>query len=251
MECVLSDSTARVMVGTTDYTQFALFYFGTAQAEIREVLDRVPVGDGFIVDIGANVGEFTLRCAERIALTGSGGARVIAIEPNPEVFEGLRANVALNAMDAIVELHSLAISDRIGTASLRLDEPQTNTARGRLTGATPPKSLGVELSVPTTTLDALLAGRHLPIRLIKIDVEGAELLALKGAVTILREDHPTLILEAVDAYMRDFGYSYVELSAFLRANNYEVHVIAADGRWGDESVSASHDAHTQRDLICF
>jgi len=251
VECTLSDSTARAIVGTTDYTKFALFYFGTAQSEIREVLGRVPIGDGWVVDVGANVGEFTLRCAERIALAGSGGSRVIAIEPNPSVFERLRANVSLNKMDSIVDLHSLAASDRIGMANLTLDDPEMNTARGRLTIDSPHESSSVEISVLTTTLDALLAARRQPIRLIKIDVEGAELLALRGAVTVLREDHPTLILEAVDAYMQDFGYTYAELSAFLRANDYVIHVIGADGGLDNEPMSGSQDAHIQRDLICF
>ena len=120
------------------------------------------------VDVGANIGGYTLRLAKRFR-------EVIAIEPNPRAADILRKNIELNSLSNVRVL-SDAISDTIGEATLSVP------AGGKTTRSSIVKKYkqGSSINVHTSTLDRLLENRD-RIDLIKIDVEGAELLVLKGA----------------------------------------------------------------------
>lgn len=130
-------------------------------------------------DVGANVGFYSLLAAN---LVGSG--RVFAFEPVPRNLAYLRKHLALNRATN-VEILEVAVSDRIGTSSFVLEG---TGSMGHLAGEG-------SLTVPTTTLDALVEqGKVLPPDCVKMDIEGAELLALRGATDTFRRFHPVLFL---------------------------------------------------------
>jgi FkbM family methyltransferase len=143
-------------------------------------------------DIGANVGVFAFAAA---GLAGPAG-RVLAVEPDPWLFGLLQRSRAANrgGQLAPVELLCAAVSDRPSVARFAI------AARGRaanaLAGFGSSQMGGVreELLVPTVTLDQLVDATF-PPELVKIDVEGAELLVLDGAERLLREVRPTLLVE--------------------------------------------------------
>ncbi len=133
---------------------------------------RVAGGAFTFVDIGANVGLYSLFVAAR---AGS-DARILAIEPQPGILERLRFNLAANP-GAAVEVLPIAVADREGAVELLID--------GRDSGGThidknAMTSGGVEqVSVPCRPLAAILADAGVTaIDALKIDVEGAEDLAL-------------------------------------------------------------------------
>jgi FkbM family methyltransferase len=124
---------------------------------------RIKRGD-VVVDVGAFPGDFTLHAS---SLVGESG-KVIAIEAHPWNFALLKANVILNDLRNVI-LVNKAISDREGKALLA----------GSGSGAHLSRSEGVE--VKTTTLDKLLQDLGLArADVIKLDIEGAEVAALKG-----------------------------------------------------------------------
>lgn len=161
-------------------------------------------------DIGANVGLFTFAAA---ALSGPGG-RVLAVEADTWLVGLLRRSANLPGNRALgVDVLPAAVSDRLDVARLNI------AARGRaasfLEGAAGSSQTGgvreVQL-VPTVTLD-WLAERFPAPRMVKIDVEGAELAVLRGAARLLAECRPVLLCEIfdrnrreVDALLRDQGY---------------------------------------------
>ncbi len=163
-------------------------------------------------DIGANVGVFAFAAA---GLTGKDG-RVLAVEPDPWLFGLLqRSRTANRRRDdlARVELLCAAVSNSPGVARFQI------AARGRasnaLLGFGNSQMGGVreELLVPTVTLDQLLETAFSP-DLVKIDVEGAELVVLRGARRLLAEVRPRLLLEvaepnaeAITAILRSAGYT--------------------------------------------
>jgi FkbM family methyltransferase len=114
-------------------------------------------GDRF-VDVGANVGLYSLLAGER-------GCEVIAVEPAPDMAKRLRDNAARNGR--VIEVHEVALMDRHGRADL--DGPDPNRRRAALSGSGP---------IEVMTLDEIVAGRT--IRGMKIDVEGNERLVLAG-----------------------------------------------------------------------
>jgi FkbM family methyltransferase len=137
---------------------------------------------GTFIDIGANVGNHAL-----FAALFMGAARVVAFEPNPPAMAILRANVALNGLEGVVDLTNLGwgLSDAEGAGF------STVTKRANL-GATRLVADG-QGGIPVRTGDAMLAGTRADF--IKLDVEGMEIAVLRGLAATLARDRPPVFLE--------------------------------------------------------
>jgi FkbM family methyltransferase len=147
-----------------------------------------------VIDVGANVGHYTLRLAELVGPEG----RVIAIEPIPRTFALLAANCAHLPN---VSLLNVAILE--GTAPRAwMRVPQQNYYRAHVAEAGDVPVLGL-------TLDTLPWRDH-HISLIKIDAEGCDAAVLNGAMQIIHEQRPTLIVESltcrVEGSLKELGY---------------------------------------------
>jgi FkbM family methyltransferase len=122
-----------------------------------------------VVDLGANIGYYTLLASR---LVGPSGV-VYAFEPDPPMFAYLTRNVATNRCGNVITVNA-AVTDRSGTASFVSSE----SVRGWVVPA--PATVRTPV-VKTVTLDAFFAARGWPpIHLIKLDVEGSEKSALQG-----------------------------------------------------------------------
>lgn len=151
-------------------------------ADMSFVLHLLRPGDLF-VDVGANIGSYT------VLASGVCGARTVAIEPNPETVRHLERNIAANGLEGRVDLKVTAVGDEAGTIAFTtgLDTMNRVAVAGDRNVQT----------VPLARLDDLLY--EIPSVLIKMDVEGFETPALRGAEETLNS--PSLIavmLETVD-----------------------------------------------------
>jgi FkbM family methyltransferase len=173
----------------TDYSAYVSFQrFGSYEpATVRELLSRIKPGDTFI-DVGANSGILTIAAASRV---GRGG-HVIAFEPQPEARRRLFRNVMDNDLGGVVEVRREAVSDSVGAASMSISKVCDSLSGLRRVGLT-----DESMTVPTTTLDAAIAGAGPSV--IKVDVEGGEEAVLRGARRTLAgfegSRQPTLIIE--------------------------------------------------------
>jgi FkbM family methyltransferase len=180
--------------------------FTTAEAhetEFPRLGEWVSAGD-WVIDVGANVGNYSARLSEIVGPTG----RVISLEPVPETFELLVANLARFRWRNVTTLN-VAASDRFAEREMTvptLENGLANRYMARLSEG------GGELKVLCMPVDALVMPHR--VTLVKIDVEGHELAALRGMHHLLQRDHPTLIVEgrddAVRAYLAGLGYGYAE-----------------------------------------
>jgi FkbM family methyltransferase len=183
-------------------------------------------GDTF-VDIGANIGLFTVLAARRVGREG----RVFAFEPSARSFERLQANVALNHFEN-VECHRLALSETGGQLTMRVsaDGFDAWNTFGRPTAG---KEF-LEESVPCVTWDAFAQGRSLVgrVTMMKIDVEGWEARVLSGGVDVLsREDAPVMQIEFSQESALAAGSSCVDLYHKLQVLGYQMYVYdVASGR---------------------
>lgn len=127
------------------------------------------------VDVGANVGLYTALALRM------GAGRILAIEPLPENFGFLEKTVSANAPIQPVFLEQAAVGREPGELSLYTNPD--NKGDNRLY---PDPLLKEKLSVCVSTLDALCSSHEIPqIDFLKIDVQGAEMLVLEGAKSIL------------------------------------------------------------------
>jgi FkbM family methyltransferase len=149
------------------------------------LLDSFLRPGDWALDIGANVGHYTMRMSQLVGAAG----RVVALEPVPDTFALLAANARLFA-HANVSLVNAAASDRIATVAFeipRFSDGLPNYYQARFTGD---RTGLVVLALP---VDALAL--PVTVRLVKIDVEGHEMAVLRGMRRLLERDHPILIVE--------------------------------------------------------
>jgi FkbM family methyltransferase len=205
------------------------YAMGTTEPLVQAFLaDMLRPGLVFY-DIGANVGFFSVLGARQVA--PSGGA--YAFEPFLENVRVLRRNVELNGFEN-VEVRPIAVGERPGHAYLSPGKEQT---QGRISdddGTDGSKRIAVEV---TTVDEEVHAGRIAPPDVIKIDIEGAEVAAIRGMLATLREHRPVLICELhgtnkpVAELLRAIGYrlSVLELDEPVEKAPWWVHVIATPG----------------------
>lgn len=164
-------------------------YDGKDIAFLRQFLRP---GDTF-VDIGANVGVYTLYAARIVGSTG----RVVAVEAHPKTFKYLEENVRANGYPW-VECVLAAVTDHCGTVGftdIRSDDQNRVDPSG-------------PIQVPGLTLDQLLPNG--PVRLLKVDVEGHEAALMAGAVDVVSRSEAVLIeawrpaRQQVNAALKDF-----------------------------------------------
>jgi FkbM family methyltransferase len=156
---------------------------GVFEPTETELLER-EIGPGDVVlDVGANIGYYTLLFARRVGPQG----RVFAFEPDPANFQLLRRNVRANGYRNVT-LVPAAVSDR--TAPTRLYLCRENKGDHRLYDSRDDRP---SIEVPATTLDDYFAAYDGPIDVIKLDIQGSEGRALRGMSGLLRR-HPGLKL---------------------------------------------------------
>ena len=171
------------------------------------------------VDVGANVGTYSLWAAEL-------GATVISVEPNAEARSRLLENAALNGVT--LEVHPVALADVPGIMRITESLGSMNHLILMNHPTSPDDNRGAEVTV--STLDAILGDRT--ANGIKIDVEGAERLVLEGAPRALAEGRlPVIQLEWNRMAERNAGESRKKLAALLDRYGYRLCRADAHGQF--------------------
>jgi FkbM family methyltransferase len=166
----------------TDYIQKKIA--DTNEPYEREMLEEMAgrlSPDDLVVDVGANVGNHTLF------LAAIAGCRVVALEPNRQLTDAIRASARFNGLDERVQVLCLGAGAASGPASLKADNPSNLGAQRLVLGSG---------EVEVRPLDHL--GLDAPVRAIKIDVEGMELDVLQGAERLIERDRPLLYVECIN-----------------------------------------------------
>lgn len=180
----------------------------------RAISSGLPRGAVFF-DVGAHIGYDSLKASEIVGESG----RVVAFEPNPNTVAQLKSNVeASGARNVLIQ--PIACTDRETTLTL------FDSTLGGNSGST---SLSRENAGPLTR-SYTVRGRRIDdvvrelglerVDVLKADVEGAELIVLRGATETLRRFHPKLILEVVPRQLANMGTSVAELESLVRSLGY-------------------------------
>jgi FkbM family methyltransferase len=206
-------------------------------------LDRLVHPGAVVIDAGANCGIYTVAAGK---LAGAAG-RVVAIEPTARATEALRRNIALNSL-AMVRVYDSALSDRDGTARL-----YRNRGPVAASLADADADAGAYDEVATVCLDSIVARERLTrLDLIKLDIEGAEELALRGGAQSIARWHPDVIFEvnpgaaafggsSADAAWRllgEWGYAFFRITA--QGTLESVAALPETGAWEFCNFVARH-----------
>ncbi|MDF2077149.1 FkbM family methyltransferase [Pseudomonas mendocina] len=203
-------------------TPYTLLDFGQYERDETAFLKSVLRDGEVFLDIGANLGWYSLVLGRRCP-----NSRIYAFEPIPSTVEVFERNIRLNRLENIEvlrmglfnqedELDFLFAPDVSGATSLKL----AGQFRGRASIQ--------NVACRTTTLDAFCASRNIVPALLKIDVEGAELMVVQGGEKIL-EATPIILMELLRKWSRAFGYHPNDVFALLERYGYRAWVFDEGG----------------------
>ncbi len=166
--------------------------FGAELKELLRIAKTYVRTDDSVWDIGANVGVFTFGAAARCGAKG----KVLAVEADTWLAVLLqRSRILPQNLDKSIEILCAAVSDENRILNFQIAERGRSANALEKSGRRAPAG-GVRYSqpVPSYTLDCLLE-RFAPPNVLKIDVEGAELLVLQGAKRLLKDVRPIIYCE--------------------------------------------------------
>ena len=159
------------------------YWIGQYEFDVQAAIARIlGPGDGFI-DLGANAGFFTLVGIKRVGPAGW----VVSVDPDPFNCASLAAQIGLNELKNCVVLQQ-AVADQAGTLKFAF------AVGGDSTGHLADAGNAAAMDVSATTLDAICETHGKP-KLVKVDVEGAEVRVLRGAARTIESIRPTWLLE--------------------------------------------------------
>lgn len=215
-----------------DVNGFRMFLNSKDQGEVKDILLRgvydkletsivsqsVKEGDTAL-DIGAHIGYFTLILARAVGETG----KVFAFEPEPKNFLMLKKNIEVNKFQNTV-LENIALSSFAGKTNLFLDKDNLGNMSFSKENI-PYVSFGGSISVESQTLDDYAKKIGQKISFIKMDVQGAEGLVLRGGVNLLKTQKPLILMEFWPYGLNNNGTDPMDMLMALHNLGYKFFVL--------------------------
>ena len=221
-------ATARQAVRVAGNTEIGhqILLFGLYEKSYAVAFHRLLKPADVVLDIGANIGQYTLLAAEKVGAEG----KVMAIEATPHIFERLQQHVNANGLDNVL-LMPCAVGAAEGTVSMKVIADDNDGMHH--VSVTLGEAGTTE--VPLRRVDDLLA-RFLPDRevdVVKIDVEGWEEAVFEGAKRLFQQTAPpTVFFESIEAHASRFGFSAKCLGETFLAQGYRLFSFHdQSGRW--------------------
>lgn len=189
------------------------------------------------IDIGANVGIFTLQMAELVGPSG----RVMAFEPNPHSISVLERNLSINRQTENTEIHGIALGEEDCEMTLSV----TGSNQGAATLLRPDAAPEQEVEVPVRNFSRWSTQNGaLSAKVVKLDVEGFELSVLKGMTQYLEREDPVLLIEVTP---RGRIAETLEALRLLRQLGFGLREITADPPY---ALPLPESLPKQMDILC-
>lgn len=178
--------------------------------EERAILAARMRDDFRFIDVGANVGAYSLFVAGQAGRA----AHILAVEPQPDIFDRLAYNIALNPFGTVKAV-ACAVADKPGELTLFLDPRNSGESSVKIVGSTQAEAIRVPA---VTLLDLVRQEGFERVDAMKLDVEGAEDIILEPFFRFAPPElHPTLLIIEADS-----GQWQTDLPTLLEANDYRL-----------------------------
>jgi len=183
-----------------------------------------------VLDIGANHGFYSLIAAQRIAP----GGRVYAFEPSRNFYDLIKASVSVNGLGNVVSVANLALGDSQGELVLAYDPQLSGGGHLEIGQAAAASGDAADAlareTVKVVALDEYLGAELARVDVIKMDIEGAEGLALKGMAKIIdRSRNLKMMMEFCPAMINAFACDARFVVQFLESRDFMCWEIGVDG----------------------
>lgn len=217
----------RLAVDLRDEMGSRIFWFDAYSRSELKLLGRLLSPGDVFIDVGANIGEFSLTAARLVGTTG----RVIAVEPVPFIRAKLERHVQWNDLGLVVTVVPDAIGDTEGGVPIFAppdDAPERHEGLPTLFASSERPSKIAEAHL--TTLDLVAQRLRLDrVTGIKLDIEGAELKALHGAADTLKRFRPWLLCEIGANTCEAASYAPWDIVELMMGLGYRVSEIRETG----------------------
>jgi len=204
------------------YSLLGLTLRGNFEPECTVFVTKLVKEGDIAFDIGANFGWYSCHFAQLVGETGE----VFIFEPTSAI-EELKENLILNRFEARCILNRVALGEKEGAETLFIPQKLgTAFASFREHSYGNGDSKISKISVPVRKLDDyVLENKIKTIDFIKVDVEGAEYLVLKGAKNVLKNYSPVIMMELQDVHTKYFSYSPEEVINYINDLDYHLYEI--------------------------
>jgi len=203
-----------------------LYFQGLCERNTTEIFSKLLKKESVFFDIGANIGWFSVLASKKIMSEGG----IHAFEPAPNIHEELIKNLSLNNKNGDkIFINNMALGGEAGTVVIH-SFPEK--AHGHSSIKDVYGTGSIEGEVEMITLDQYIADNGIDnVDLIKLDVEGAEMMVLDGASNLLNgKNTPTWFIEMNEETAKAFNYECFELiERILNTGDYALYKVA--GAW--------------------
>jgi FkbM family methyltransferase len=199
----------------------SLFWTGFHEFKELMYLNRFLKPNMVALDVGANLGEYTLFMAKRLPQ-----GKVIAFEPFEKTRVELKHNCTINHLNNIdVKDYGLGVNEELVTL-YEIDDTHEGLSTAFPADRTIRNRFEIQLKSLDDELDVLKLNR---LDFIKIDIEGGELFALQGSMQSLKQYRPLVMIEINDYTYKAAGYTSKDVNDFFTGLNYRAFQVNRDG----------------------
>ena len=210
----------KIFLDKEDSLMLSIRKDGYDKLEFHYLKQIIKKGD-IVIDVGANIGYYTLNFAKLVGESG----HVFAFEPDPSNFELLSKNIKENNYNNVTLIQK-AVSNE--NSKIRLYISKRNLASHRIFDAEDKRN---SIDVDVITLDEYFKKIEKPIKLIKMDVEGAEGASLLGTKKIIdNSDELVIMMEYFPKWIKKFGYIPQDILKSLIEKEFKLFNINQDDK---------------------
>jgi FkbM family methyltransferase len=210
----------KMNLGIEDVIERTLLTTGQWDPIIEQTLRACLEPGDVMLDVGANIGYFSLLGSQLVGPTG----QVVSFEPSIRALSKLTTHLCINQCNNVT-VCSQAMGDSVGTEHLNW-APSSNIGGSTIARGTP--SQGQSELIAIRRLDDVCDEMNLAPSFVKLDVEGFELYALRGARRTLQTHHPMVVCELTNDFLQDHGQSGSQMLRFMRDLGYDAWLISLD-----------------------
>lgn len=211
-----------MQLNPSEHIQQQLFWYGYYEKELGTLIKKILEPGDVFLDVGANIGYFSLLAAKQQAT-----AKVIAFEPISSVFEKLEENISINNAKNVTAI-KVAVGKKNEDKEIFIAGADN---MGMSSFQKPDNYSGVTEMVRVITIDEWIRTSGLSkINLIKFDIEGSELAALEGMNEALQNFKPLIITEINPAALKAFNLVPADIFNYLKKLDYSGFLILKDAR---------------------